>query len=72
MLGEIRKEKPIDEDLRKALSNLKDDGVMVRLEQPTPDNKLIILTKNYKTVIGCNELGCWLISHGLLGECADR
>jgi len=64
MLGEIRKERQIDEDLKKALSNLKDDGVIVRLEQPTPDNKIIILTKNYKTIIGCNELGFWLISHG--------
>ncbi len=64
MLGEIRKEKPIDEDLRKALGELENDEVMVRLEQPTPDNKIIILTQNYKTVIGCNELGFWLISHG--------
>jgi len=72
MLGSTRKERPIDENLVRALGNLKDDGVMVRLEQPTPDNKIIILTKNYKTVIGCNELGFWLISHGLLSECVDR
>ena len=64
MLDETGKGKSVNEDLRKALGNLKDDGVIVQLEQPTPDNKIIILTQNYKTVIGCNELGFWLINHG--------
>ena len=50
----------IDKNLEDALEKLEEDYVRVEIEQPTPDNYIIIRTKRYELRMGANELGFWL------------
>lgn len=53
----------MEENLIQALKNLERDGVEIECrEAKGGDCEFTFLTKTYKTVIGCNDLGFWLVS----------
>lgn len=46
-------------DLKQFFDNLKKDGVDIKTEFKGGDSKIIITTRNWKTVLGANDLGVW-------------
>lgn len=53
--------KNITKDLKLALSKLKTDGVIVKINQGHGgDQKINIRTENYKLILSANDLGVWL------------
>jgi hypothetical protein len=51
----------IDKDLQLALNNLKDDNIAVEVESEKGDSNITIRSRHWKTRIGVNDLGVWLI-----------
>lgn len=55
----------MDKKLKSALSDLEKDNVKIKIsESSTGDQSIIIETKNYKVVLGANDLGVWLEKSG--------
>lgn len=48
-----------EEDLEHFIDNLKKDGVGIETETHGGDSKIIITTRNWKTILGANDLGVW-------------
>lgn len=52
-----------DEDLKIVLEKLVRDDIILELTKgKNGDCEFILGSKSYQTVIGCNDLGFWLIS----------
>ena len=50
-----------DQDIKKALTTLKNDGVKVTIEKSGKgDQSIIIHTPHYTLMLGVNDLGVWL------------
>jgi hypothetical protein len=52
----------MDKNLRLAIKNLEQDDIKIKIIGPSAsgDNKIIISSKHWKTIIAANDLGVWL------------
>ena len=48
-----------NDNFEQFLNNLKKDGIYIETRSHGGDSKIIITTRNWKTILGANDLGIW-------------